>query len=76
MPQINISTVETTVSELNSFEVTEDSIIHGVVTNKSKSTKNLVPSEEITLPLFKKKPTAIIKNIDVILDKIIVIEPL
>ena len=73
IPQINISTVALAVSLLNSFEVTDERIIQGVVTISRRSTKNFVALLGITFSLFMANPTAIIKKIDVIFDKIIFI---
>lgn len=73
IPQMNTSTVALAVSPLNSFEVTEERIMQGVVTMRRRSTKNFVALLGMTFSLFMANPTAIIKNIDVIFDKIIAI---
>ena len=62
--------------ELNSFDVTEESIIHGVVIISSRSTKNLVAPLGMILALFTANPAAIIKKIDVIFESIITMESL
>ena len=62
--------------ELNSFDVTEESIIHGVVIINSRSTKNLVAPLGMILALFTANPAAIIKKIDVIFESIITMKSL
>lgn len=76
IPQMKICRVEAAVSGLNSLEVMEARIMQGVVTISRRSTKYLVASEGRTLSLFKKNPTAMIRNIAEILEIIIVIATL
>ncbi len=64
------------ISSLNSLAVTDDNIMHGVVTNISRSTKYLLEDDGRMSALFRKNPTPIIKKIDAILDKIVAIMPL
>ena len=64
------------ISSLNSLAVTDDNIMHGVVTNISRSTKYLLEDDGRMSALFRKNPTPIIKKIDAILDKIVTIMPL
>ena len=64
------------ISSLNSLAVTDDNIMHGVVTNISRSTKYLLEDDGRMSDLFRKNPTPIIKKIDAILDKIVTIMPL
>ena len=73
IPHIKTSIVALAVSSLNSLDVTDDRIMQGVVTRRRRSTKNFVALLGMTFNLFITKPTAIIKNIDVIFDKIIAI---
>ena len=75
-PQAKTSGGLFAVSELNSFDVTEESIIHGVVIISSRSTENLVAPLGIILALFTANPAAIIKKIDVIFESIIIMKSL
>ena len=63
--------VENAMLESNSLEVIDERIMQGVVTSRSKSTKYLV-AEAGNMPfLYRKKPTAMIKNIEITLDIIV-----
>ena len=75
-PQAKTSAVDLAVSELNSFDVTEESIIHGVVIISSRSTKISVAPLGMILALFTANPAAIIKKIDVIFESIIIMKSL
>ena len=63
--------VENAMLESNSLEVIDERIMQGVVTSRSRSTKYLV-DEAGNIPfLYRKKPTAMIKNIEITLDIIV-----